>query len=325
MKLFSQSIPLQGAVILAIAMLLWRAAFAAPPALPAEGGGVLYGIVAGWFANAPLAAAITALVLVVTEGLMLNLLLADHSLTPQNSLLPTLLYVICMSAPATTLTPMVLANAVLIVCTRQLLLKGTLLTISTDRACTATAMIGLSSMFYLPSALLMASYMLAAINYRLYSWKDWAVLFLGFLAPYAMMAIVMMFTGGLPEWWQSVAASIGAMHVGFGDFTLLQALGNGVLLALLVAGVASVWSLSGERTVVWQKNATTMLVFIVGAMAMLIFTRLFTADMQFFAIPFAFCVTCLLTPSAHTVGRKKRKEWVYTALLILTFIATMIC
>ena len=200
MKLFSQSILLQSIVILAVTLLLWAGALVAPAPLPSDGGGVLYSVVARWFASAPLAAVIVAMVLIVIEGVWLNLLLVDHALTPQNSLLPTLLYIVCMSAPATTLTPMVLANLALIGCVRQLLLKGTLLTISTGRACAATAFIGLATLFYLPAALMIVGYMLAAINYRLYSWKDWAVLFLGFLAPYVTLVIVLMYTEGLAEW-----------------------------------------------------------------------------------------------------------------------------
>lgn len=325
MRLFSQSILLQAAVILAVTLLLWGGSLAAPPPLSADGGWVLYGIVARWLGGAPLAAVIVAMVLVVAEGLWLNLMLADHNLTPQNSLLPTLLYIVCMSAPATTLTPMVLAAAPLIACTRQLLLKGTLLTISTNRACAATAMIGIASLFYLPAALMMLGYMLAAINYRLYSGKDWAVLFLGFLAPYVLLATVLMFTDGLENWWQGVVDTFGAMGVNVGGFTTLQGVGNAALLTALLAGVVSVWSLSGERTVVWQKNAVTILAYIVGGAAMLFATRLFTADLQFLAIPFAFCATCLLTPPARSTGRRKRREWLYYSLLILTVIAAVIC
>ena len=325
MRLFSQSILLQIAVILAVTMLLWGGSLAAPPSMSADGGGVLYGIVARWLVGAPLAAVIVAMVLVVAEGLWLNLLLVDHSLTPQNSLLPTLLYIVCMSAPATTLTPMVLAAAPLIACIRQLLLKGTLLTISTGRSCAATAMIGLASLFYLPAAIMIVGYMLAAINYRLYGVKDWAVLFLGFLAPYVLLATVLMFTDGLESWWQGVVDTFAAMSVNVGDFTTLQGVGNAALLAALLAGVVSVWSLSGERTVVWQKNAVTILSYIVGGAVMLLTTQIFTADLQVLAIPFAFCATCLLSPPTRSMRRRKRHEWLYYSLLILTVTAALIC
>ena len=325
MKLFSQSILVQVAVIVAVMALLWWGDLAAPAAMTADGGAVLYGVVARWLAPLPLLAVILAMVLILAEGVALNLMLADHGLTPPNSMLPTLLYVVAMSAAANTLTPMILAAAMLVACTRQLLLKGPLLTISTEQACTATAFIGLASLFYLPAVMMMVGYLLVAVNYRLYSWKDWAVLFLGFLSSYVLLLTVLMFTEGIGEWWQSVVDTIDAVRLHVGEFTTLQALGNAVMLAVMVAGVVRVWRLSGERTVVWQKNAATMLSCLFGAVAMLFVTRLFTADMQPFAAAFAFCVTCLLTPPVHTMGRKRRHEWIYVSLLILTIIAAMIC
>ena len=326
MKIFTKSIPLQAIVILAVMFLLWVGPLADPQPIPADAGGaVLYDMIAGWLAPTPLLAVILAMMLILFEGVTLNLLLADNGLSPQNSLLPTLLYVVCMSAPATTLTPMVAANAMLIICLRQLMLRGTLLTISTDRACAATALIGLASMFYLPASLLMTSYMLTAINYRLYSWKDWAVLFLGFLAPYMLLATVLMFTDGLAGWWQGVADAIGTAGVNIGKFSAWQAIGNGALLLALTAGTVSVWNLSGERPVIWQKNATTLITFIVGATAMLFFTQLFTTDMQFFAIPFTFCTACLLMPPVRSLSQKRRKEWIFVLILILTIAAALIC
>ncbi len=325
MRLFNQSIPLQAVIILAVMAVLWWRALAEPVAMTASDGAVLYGIVARLFTTIPLAATITAMLLILVEGLMLNLTLSDHGLTPSNSLLPTLLYVVAMSAPATTLTPMVLAAAAIIGCIRCTMLKGPLLTISVERACTTTALIGLASLFYLPAALMTVGYLLVAINYRLYSRKDWAVLFLGFLAPYALLTIVLTLTDGLAEWWQGVVAAICDIHVGTGAFTTMQAIGNAVLLAVMLAGVVNVWILSGERTVVWQKNATTILAFLVGAIGMLFVTRLFPADMQTFAPSFAFCVTSMLAPPAHTSRYRKRKEWIYITLLILTILTPLIC
>ena len=326
MKLFNQSILLQAAVILLATLALWAQALAAPAAMPSAGGGApLYDLLVRWLQPVPLAAVIIAMVAVVVEGVMLNLLLVDAGLTSQNSLLPTLLFIIAMSAPATTMTPMVPVAALTIACLHQLTLKGTLLTIPVERACAATSLIGLASIFYLPAALLIISYMIVAINYRLYGWKDWAAMILGFIAPYVLLVTVLMFTGGLETWWQSVTDTVSGIHPHIGDFTPLQAVCNAVLVIALLAGLVSVWSLSGERTVVWQKNATNHLTIIVGALAILLVTQIFTVDMQLAAIPFAFCLTCLLTPPTRTMMRHKRKEWVYTLILVLIFTAALIC
>ena len=119
--------------------------------------------------------------------------------------------------------------------------------------------------------------------------------------------------------------TITGIKLNVNDFTPLQAVANVALVLALLAGVVSVWNLSGERTVVWQKNATTQLTILTGAIAILLVTSVFPVNMQLAALPFAFSVTCLLTPPARSMGRKKRKEWVYTLILILIFIAALIC
>ena len=151
------------------------------------------------------------------------------------------------------------------------------------------------------------------------------MLFLGFLAPYVVLAVVLLFAGNLPTWWHTIVDTVGEWHISVSSFETIPALANIVLLLVLLAGVASVWSLSGERTVIWQKNATSILAFIVGGIAMLLASDLFPANMQLFALPFCFCVACLLEPQTHSYGRRKRKEWIFTMILILTFIAAILC
>jgi len=328
MNLFKQSIPLQAIVILIATLALWIGAIVSPEPMTApEGGAVLYGVVYRLLAGEPRLAAIIAMILIVAEAATFNVILVNNNLTPQTSLLPTLLFIICMSAPATTITPMVLVTGLMVACMYQLSIRGSLLTIPSERACAATALIGLSSMFYLPAALMMVSYMLVAINYRLYSWRDWIVMILGFAAPYIILATVLMFTEGFTEWWASVEAMFANLHLHVAKAALLPTLGCVVLLIVMLAGVVSVFSRSSESTVVWQKNAATVLYSIVGGICMVFAGRLFPTDMQLFAIAFTFGVSCLLTPeSKHTMMRgRHKKEWIYTAILVLIFVAAIVC
>lgn len=328
MPIFKQSIVIQAVVILLATAALWGAALVVPQPMPSpQGSDVLYGVLYGWFAGTPKLAAIIGLLLVVAGGIMLNILLVDLNLTAQNSLLPTLLYIICMSASAMTLTPMTVVSLLMVWCMWQLAIKGTLLTIPPERACATTALIGVSSMFYLPATLLIISYMLVSINYRLYSWRDWVILLLGFAAPYVILVTVLLFTGGLAGWWQGVADAFSNIHLTVSQTPVLSIIGGLILVVALIAGLVSILQRSGESMVQWQKNAITMLCIIPGAVAMLVFSRLYPIDMQFFALPFTFGVALLLTTTQHSSSfdRKKRRDWVYTLILILLFVAAMIC
>lgn len=327
MPIFKQSILLQAVVIVLAVAALWGGAVASPLPMPSpQGGDVLYGVLHGWLGGAPRLAAIVAMLLVLAGGVRLNMILVDLGMSSQNSLLPTLLFVICMSAPATTLTPMTIVTLLMIGSMDLLAIKGTLLTIPPERVCATNALIGLCSMFYLPAVLLLLSYLMVAVNYRLYSWRDWAVMLLGFFAPYILLAMVLMFTGDLAGWWSSVADAFGGARFVVSTVPLLQAAGCVVLVAVMVAGVVSVSSRAGESTVLWQRNAVTLLSTLLGGVAMLAASRLFPVDMQFFALPFTFGVGCLLMPQRSALlGGRKRREWVYTVLLVLIFISAVIC
>lgn len=313
----------------AVLLLLWLRPLITPPAIAAGGHpAILYSILCSWLTSVPRLAVVIAMLLVLTEGVLLNLLLARVGLVSQNSLLPTLLFIIAVSAGNSTLTPMILVWAAIIACLNQLMLRGSLLTISSAQVCGATALIGIASMLYLPAALLMLSYILIAVNYRLYNWKDWAVMILGFAAPYLTLVAVLFLTGGLPAWWQSVADGFADIGLTLGNFTHLQAVGIALLFLVLLWGLLNVVFHLSEHPVLWQKNASTVLLFIVGALCMMLYTPLQASSLQLFATPFAFCATLLLLgTTSGTANRRTRKRhlWIYDLLLILIIIAAIVC
>lgn len=314
-------------ILLAVVALWWRAIVSPVPMPEPQAGAVLYGVLYSWLSDTPHLAAIIGMLLVIIGGVALNVVLVNHNLSNQSALLPTLLYIICMSAQGTTLTPMVIVSLLMVCCMGELTIKGPLLTIPPERACAATALIGLCSMFYLPSALLILSYMLVAINYSLYSGRDWAVMILGFLAPCILLATVLMFTDGLDDWWQGVADAVANVHFQTTAVSPLKAVGCIVLAAALVSGLVVVWRRSSDSTMLWQKNALTLISTLPGGLAILAVTCLFPIDMQLFALPFSFAVGCLLMPShrTSTLGTRRKREWIYTVILILIFIAALVC
>ncbi len=329
LKLFKNNMAMQALLILAVLLLLWLRPLIAPPAMvTAPTDGILYTLLLPLFANAPQAAVIIAMILVLIEGVLLNILLSDMGLVPQTTLLPTLLYIVFLSAPATTLTPMILVSAALIACTWQLSLKGTLLTISTSRICSATAIIGLCSLFYLPALAIIVSYLLVAISYRLYNWRDITTMMLGFLAPYVLLVTILYLTDGLAAWWSTTSASLGDITMHIMPTTWLPLTANIVLVLLFVASIFSLWFRLGEHPVMWQKNASTVMLISVGAIVMLLYSRLLPVDLAFFAIPFALCGTHMLMPSISrptASHSRKQRLWVYDLLLVLIIAAAFLC
>lgn len=325
-RLFERNMTLQVMLIVAALLVLWLPSMVHPPAMvTGSETGILYDLVYRWLSPAPLWAVIVAMLLVVAEGFHLNLLLSNVGLVSQKSLLPTLLYILAMSAMATTLTPIVIVNALLIPCINQLMLRGTLLTIPTNRICGTTVLIGISTMFYLPAVAMMASYLLMAISYRLYGWKDWVVMLLGLLAPYIILVTVLFMNDMLFEEWQIWVEKLGGAAFRVGECTVLQALANGFLAALFVVSLLALWSKLGEHPIVWQKNASAVLLMTVGGLIMLLYSQFFPVDLQLFAIPFAFCCTLFLSREGKRIVRgRKSYDWVYDVLLVLVIISVIV-
>jgi hypothetical protein len=172
------------------------------------------------------------------------------------------------------------------------------------------------------------AYLLIAINYRLYSWRDWMVFLLGLLAPYLTLWAVLLFTDGLIPSFNDIALDFASIDLTLGAFTPLQAVANGFLVLVFAISLFIVWRRLGEKTVVWQKNATTLMLITLAAVAMLPLGQFFPVRLQFFAIPFAFCVTQRLGLMPHVSLATRRTNWrshLYDLLLILTVIAAILC
>lgn len=328
LKLFEKNTVFQVVFILVATALLWSGALADPqPMEPASHFAPLYDLLCS-LSLSPTLCVVVAMLLVVLCGYFFNLMLTRVGLASQNSLLPALLFVTAASACETTLSPMLIASLIAIAVVNLLLLRSTLLTVAADKIFGAAALIGIASMVYLPSLTLIVAYLLIAINYRLYSWRDWMVFLLGLLAPYLTLWAVLLFTDGLIPSFNDIALDFASIDLTLGTFTPLQAVANGFLVLVFAISLFIVWRRLGEKTVVWQKNATTLMLITLAAVAMLPLGQFFPVRLQFFAIPFAFCVTQRLGLMPHVSLATRRTNWrshLYDLLLILTVIAAILC
>lgn len=328
LKFFQSNMALQAVLILVAATLLWLGPLLSPPAME-EGAhpAVLYGLLCQALSAVPLLAVILALVLVLAEGLLLNLMLADVSLVSQNNLLPTLLFVVVMSAGASTLTPIILVTGIMIAVLNQLLLRSSLLTISSDKICNATALIGLAALIYTPAVALLLSYLLVASTYRLYGWKDWTLMLLGFAVPFLPLVATLTLTGGLETWWQGVTAALGDIVLQAPALPLWQNIGTGTLALLAILFLTGTIARQNEHPIVWQKNAATVMLQIIGGAGMALYFGMRSDVMQFVAIPFTFCATrYLLGPQTRSgFSSKKKHLWFYDLLFTFIIVAAFIC
>lgn len=328
LKLFERNTVVQVAIILLVTALLWVKAFANPQPMPApEGFAPLYSLLWGLGLPATVTVVI-ALVLVLVGGLFFNIKLSDAGLVKQNSLFPTLLFIIFMSAGTPTLSPTLLAVLAAIPFVNRFFLRSSHMDVAPDKVFGGAALIGIASMMYLPALTLIVAYILIAVNHRLYGWRNWMMFLLGLLAPYLLLWSILLFTGGLSESFAEMGMQLSTLSLNVGTFTTLEAIANGFLLAVLAVSLLVVALHIGENNVFWQKNATTVMLLAVAALATLPFGQVFPTNLQLFALPFTFCLDYRLfhTRRRRTSGRRKDwRSYSYDLLFILVIISALAC
>ena len=328
LKLFERNTVVQVILILVVTLLLWAGSLAHPQApLPSAHYTPLYDLLCALNLS-PLPATLLALALVLWAGFYLNFILSKANLLAQNNLLPTLLFVLAASAGKQELSPSLLAALVVVPIVGRLMLHGTLLTIPQNKIFATAALIGIASMFYLPSLVLLLAYLLIAINYRLYNWHDWTMLLLGLMAPWIPLWAFHFLADSLPGQFDQMLSSIGPLQFSVGPFTTLQAIANSVLLAVFLVSLVVVLRRMGEKTVVWQRNSTTVMLITVAAVALLPLSQLFPVSLQFFAVPFAFSLSHRLTLRRRPTPPLAHKSWrshLYDLLFLVTIIAAILC
>ena len=331
LRLFEKSTGIQIVVILAVTMLLWFPALAAPqPMAPPDSFAPLYSLLYS-LSPSPLLSVLLAIVLVTVGGILLNLMLAKASLVSQNSLLPTLYYILFMSAAADTLSPTLIVGVLSIAFVRMLLLHSTLLSISSDKIFGATAIIGICSLFYLPSLALLVAYLLVAISYSLYGWRDWMMLLFGLLAPYLLLWTVLFLDDSLAGSFAAMGTVLSDFHVPFSNLKFsLSLVANAVLIITFAVSHFVLWRHFGEKTTHWQKNATAVLMPIVSAMVLIFYDPTQPVNLQFFAIPFALCASLRFTSdtrhySRYTRNRHPWRNYLRDFLFVIVIAAAVVC
>lgn len=310
----SNNIIVQTIVVLAITGLMWAPSFAHPRTSPVAGGGSLFYWLTG--ALSPTLSNVIAIVLMLAEGVLLTSILYRHKLIGQGSLLPLLFYVIAMSAGRPALTPVLLGSLFLLLATRQLLLTSTLLSIGLDKTFGAAACVGLATIICPTLMVFLIPLVISMFNYSLYSWRDWAMLVLGFLAPWIPIETYYWIVDELFYRNYLLLYTLTDFHLNVGG-TAMQWAVSVVFLLLLLCGILRVIGMSRNRSINFNKNIATLLLFTIGSVALAGYNGLFPVATADYAIPLAGCITYLfIEVGSSGMGRQSSNLW-YNILFIV--------
>lgn len=319
LKLFKKGTVGQLFVIMLVAILLWVRAFITPVPMAVESTySPIYDLVYGWLFSMPYLSSAIAFVLVLGQGVWLNILLSNYKITNANSLLPLLLYVVAMSWDPSmlTITPSLLVNMAMLVLCSQLLTHGST-SLEVMNNFNASFFIGLATLCHLPAICLLVPFFLVFVTYKLYRWRDIVVSILGLIAPFIALALYAFLTDKLEYIWILFLHDISGVHFVVGSISGIQSVAN--LLFLVFLFIALIWQFgTGSEKITHQRiNSRILVLPLLGIMLSMLYDRFFPANTQMFAIPFAYLMTGFLF-----VERKRR--WISEVLLWLLLICAIV-
>jgi hypothetical protein len=318
-KLFKQNGILQMIVIAIVSVVLWGRSFLAPQAMmPCNSFAPLYTILYEWLQPLPLVATIIAYVLVVLEGVYLNMVLTRNKMVPFNSLMPALIYIVSMSfnQHPLTLTPFILAAPCVITVLNQLLILDKM-NISNDNILNAAFFSALATLLCLPCIVLLLFVIVGLMVHSQYRWRCWLMVLIGYIAPLLIAATYYFLTDRLYYISYITFNDILNPSLLIEQSTGLTAFDNVMFITFLVLSGLMTFSRIREHSVVFRRNAEIILILLLVLAASLWYTRIMPFDAAIGAIPFAFLASnCLLTA--------RKRLWILETLLIIFILFAII-
>lgn len=316
LRLFKYNSLGQILIILLTAAALWSKAFVDPIAPQAsQCFAPLYDLVYGWLSGSPRLDTALALLLVLVEGVWLNVLLYNHKVVASNSFLPTYLYLLAMSwNPSTmTLTPILFVNLAVLMACNQLLTHGST-TLEVENNFNASFCIGLAALFYLPALSHIVPLLLVFVYYKLYRWRHIAISFFGLIAPLIILFTYAFLDDKLSYWLILIGFDLVNVHIRW-DFTSVPntILGLALMLLLLVSLMSQIGS--RDKVTAQRINTGVMALPLVAVVIMSLYGKLIPIDTQMMAIPFGTLATAFIL-----IDRKRK--WINETIIWLLILCT---
>lgn len=183
-------------ILLSVMMIvLWIPAFEITAAIPYNNTMPLYEFYARGANNLPHFHNIMALILVVSESILLNYILNKFEIMAKKTAMPAIFYCLLMSCckPLTHFYPLLFSNFFIL-----LALFKIGLSYRVDEAFTtifdASFFIAIASLFYFPSIIIYPLIWVTLIVIRPFIWREWVISLIGLLLPYLFVVIYYFWT-----------------------------------------------------------------------------------------------------------------------------------
>ena len=296
LKKLRNSYSAQITLFVVIPVLLWIPSFISPEKVyEPEVSGILYSFIVQLFGSLGLVSTIVAFVLVLFQGLLLNIIFTTNLLTPKTSFLPAILFVTCFSflPQFHTISPILFINLLVLLTLRYLFRAYSDLLVF-DSFFNACFCISIITLIYPPAWILLLVIPISIFVYRIFTWRIWIISFLGILFPYIILIIYYWMTDKLDADSLSLVKNyylvpkIDSINKAYDIF-----LGIATTILLLVALRISL-NISSDNLMSIKRKTQVLLCFSLLALPISFNESVFPINIMYLSIFFAFAYTHLL-------------------------------
>jgi hypothetical protein len=272
-RFFRSHQPVLLIVIPLVAALLWLPAFRHPILPVVKHQMPLYELLVRPMMGQPWTLTTVAFVLLLIQAFLFNYIVDKYELTGKASYLPILMYVVFTSfAPGLLyLHPVLFANIFILLALNRVL--GTYRQTTALSPCfDAGFLTAIASLFYFPAVFLLLFIFIAVIVLRPFSWREWAIVLLGFLLPYIYANTYYFLVNGLDYLWIDKMV----FPIIYRDIQFTGQMAQPYSELILFVVIAAVLSIgrgadAGNRSVQHRSNVTVLRwLFIIGALTLFV-------------------------------------------------------
>lgn len=317
--IFKKSYIHQALFIVLAAGALWAKAFAFPErvAIATEPYSLLYSYIEGFAKMYPLVSVVVAFLLVFAQGIYFNHILVSNNLIHKTTLFPMFVYIMLMSMDPQnqTFTPLLFSNIFLLIALHNII-NCYNQEHSYEKVFNASFCIALAFLFYFPSIYMLVFVIASFVVYKLYYWREWLVMVLGFVAPFFSLFAYYYVVDKFDTVMQRLSDEAMRISLNY-DFSSTVGLicGSAMVLFAIVSLVA-IWGNLSEKVIIYRKKATVLLLLMLVGIAFSLYDILLPANQQNYVMPMSF-----MLPTFFLMLRNNKKvcNSVFVVFLAVVF------
>lgn len=206
-RTFRKSYLIQYILLALMHLILWGGAFISPAEVSLSGDPYLspaYALLLKLLGNNPYLYVSLAFLLVLSAAIIFSYTIDKNNLADSNSLIPALVFIVVMSLfPGLQTLHQALIPGFIMIVVLDMVFDIFTAEEAYTKVFNSSFLVAVSSFFYFPSIAFLLFIWLTFFIYRLYSWREWVIVLLGFLTPYILLWTYFFWTDDLAKAFQA--------------------------------------------------------------------------------------------------------------------------